>query len=444
MKVGVIGSGYVGLVAAACFAEMGNDVICVDVDENKISKLKDGILPIYEPGLEVLVKENYKRESLKFTTEINGSLNSSEVVFIAVGTPMGDDGSADLKYVLQVAQSIGENMNHHLVVVDKSTVPIGTADKVKKTIQLALDNRNSDLTFDVVSNPEFLKEGAAIDDFLRPDRVVIGAESEEDFELMNELYKPFTRNGAPIIHMDPLSAEMTKYASNAMLATRISFMNEIACICDAAGANVAMVRKGVGTDSRIGQPFLYSGIGYGGSCFPKDVKAIMHTAQEYGYNFQILDAVEAVNADMKKLMLRKVTDIFGEDLSEVKVALWGLAFKPKTDDMREAPAITLCAGLTERGATVNACDPEAIDNAREIIGDDVNYMTDQYQAIDGADVLILATEWNDYRNPDFEKMASLMKRKLVLDGRNALSSKRLAEHGFERYGVGIPPLKPNN
>jgi UDPglucose 6-dehydrogenase len=439
MKIAVIGTGYVGLVAGTCFAEMGSDVTCVDIDENKIAGLLKGKIPIFEPGLSELVLSNVKNGRLQFTTDLKSAVGEARVVFIAVGTPSGADGAADLTAVFKVAESIGAVANGPKLIVDKSTVPVGTAAKVKEFAQSQTEHKMS-----VCSNPEFLKEGAAIDDFLRPDRVVIGAESDEDFELMDELYKPFTRNGAPIIHMDPLSAEMTKYASNAMLATRISFMNEIARICDAAGANVEMVRKGVGTDARIGQPFLYSGIGYGGSCFPKDVKAIMHTAQEHGYNFQILDAVEAVNADMKKLMLRKVTDIFGEDLSGVKVALWGLAFKPKTDDMREAPAITLCAGLTERGATVNACDPEAIDNARELIGDDVNYMTDQYQAIDGADVLILATEWNDYRNPDFEKMASLMKRKLVLDGRNALSSKRLAEHGFERYGVGIPPLKPNN
>lgn len=439
MKIAVIGTGYVGLVAGTCFAEMGSQVTCVDIDEDKIAGLLRGEIPIFEPGLSELVLSNVNNGRLKFTTDLKAAVGEARVVFIAVGTPSGADGEADLTAVYKVAESIGAVANGPKLIVDKSTVPVGTAAKVKEFAQAQTEHKMS-----VCSNPEFLKEGAAIDDFLRPDRVVIGAESDEDFDLMDELYKPFTRNGAPIIHMDPLSAEMTKYASNAMLATRISFMNEIARICDAAGANVEMVRKGVGTDARIGQPFLYSGIGYGGSCFPKDVKAIMHTAQQHGYNFQILDAVEAVNADMKKLMLQKITDIFGEDLSGIKVALWGLAFKPKTDDMREAPAITLCAGLSERGATVNACDPEAIDNARELIGEDVNYMADQYQAIDGADVLILATEWNDYRNPDFEKMASLMKRKLVLDGRNALSSKRLAEHGFERYGVGIPPLKPNN
>jgi UDPglucose 6-dehydrogenase len=439
MKIAVIGTGYVGLVAGTCFAEMGSQVTCVDIDEEKIAGLLKGRVPIYEPGLSELVVSNVRNGRLNFTTDLKTAVGDARIVFIAVGTPSGADGGADLTAVFKVAESIGAVANGPKLIVDKSTVPVGTAAKVKEFAQSQTEHKMS-----VCSNPEFLKEGAAIDDFLRPDRVVIGAESDEDFELMDELYKPFTRNGAPIIRMDPLSAEMTKYASNAMLATRISFMNEIALICDAAGANVEMVRKGVGTDARIGQPFLYSGIGYGGSCFPKDVKAIMHTAQEHGYNFQILDAVEAVNAEMKKLMLHKVTELFGEDLSGVTVALWGLAFKPKTDDMREAPAITLCAGLTERGATVRACDPEAIENARELIGDGVEYLDDQYQAIDGADVLILATEWNDYRNPNYEKMASLMKRKLILDGRNALSSKRLAEHGFERYGVGIPPLKPNN
>ena len=439
MKIAVIGTGYVGLVAGTCFAEMGSQVTCVDIDEEKIAGLLKGKVPIYEPGLSELVLSNVSNGRLNFTTDLKTAVGDARIVFIAVGTPSDADGGADLTAVFKVAESIGAVANGPKLIVDKSTVPVGTAAKVKEFAQSQTEHKMS-----VCSNPEFLKEGAAIDDFLRPDRVVIGAESDEDFELMDELYKPFTRNGAPIIRMDPLSAEMTKYASNAMLATRISFMNEIALICDAAGANVEMVRKGVGTDVRIGQPFLYSGIGYGGSCFPKDVKAIMHTAQEHGYNFQILDAVEAVNAEMKKLMLHKVTELFGEDLSGVTVALWGLAFKPKTDDMREAPAITLCAGLTERGATVRACDPEAIENARELIGDGVEYLDDQYQAIDGADVLILATEWNDYRNPNYEKMASLMKRKLVLDGRNALSAKRLAEHGFERYGVGIPPLKPNN
>ena len=439
MKIAVIGTGYVGLVAGTCFAEMGSQVTCVDIDEEKIAGLLKGKVPIYEPGLSELVVSNVRNGRLNFSTDLKTAVGDARIVFIAVGTPSDADGGADLTAVFKVAESIGAVANGPKLIVDKSTVPVGTAAKVKEFAQSQTEHKMS-----VCSNPEFLKEGAAIDDFLRPDRVVIGAESDEDFELMDELYKPFTRNGAPIIRMDPLSAEMTKYASNAMLATRISFMNEIALICDAAGANVEMVRKGVGTDARIGQPFLYSGIGYGGSCFPKDVKAIMHTAQEHGYNFQILDAVEAVNAEMKKLMLHKVTELFGEDLSGVTVALWGLSFKPKTDDMREAPAITLCAGLTERGATVRACDPEAIENARELIGDGVEYLDDQYQAIDGADVLILATEWNDYRNPNYEKMASLMKRKLVLDGRNALSAKRLAEHGFERYGVGIPSLKPNN
>ncbi len=437
MEIAVIGTGYVGLVAGTCFAEMGSNITCVDINEEKITKLLNGKIPIYEPGLEELVRNNVENGRLKFTTNFQKAVEEARVIFIAVGTPSADDGAADLSAVFGVASSIGSFANGPKLIVDKSTVPVGTAAQVKKLAQQKTEHKIS-----VCSNPEFLKEGAAIEDFLRPDRVVIGAESQEDFEIMDELYKPFTRNGAPIIHMDPLSAEMTKYASNAMLATRISFMNEIARICDAAGADVEMVRKGVGTDSRIGQPFLYSGIGYGGSCFPKDVKAIMHTAKEYGYQFKILDAVEDVNAKMKSMMLEKMSAIFGEDWSRLQVTIWGLAFKPRTDDMREAPAITLCKGLTEKGAKVHVCDPEAVNNAREVIGSDVDYFEDQYKALEGSDVLILATEWNEYRNPDYDKIASLMKRKLILDGRNALSRKRLIEHNFERYGVGVPPLKP--
>ena len=437
MKIAVIGTGYVGLVAGTCFAEMGSNVTCVDIDEEKIKKLLDGEIPIYEPGLEELVRNNVEDARLNFTTNFQKAVEEARVVFIAVGTPSTDDGAADLSAVFGVAKSIGSFANGPKLIVDKSTVPVGTAAQVKEIAQKETEHKIS-----VCSNPEFLKEGAAIEDFLRPDRVVIGAESEEDFEIMDELYKPFTRNGAPVIHMDPLSAEMTKYASNAMLATRISFMNEIAHICDAAGADVEMVRKGVGSDNRIGQPFLYSGIGYGGSCFPKDVKAIMHTAKEHGYQFKILDAVEDVNAKMKSMMLEKMVTLFGEDWSKLQVTIWGLAFKPRTDDMREAPAITLCKGLTQRGAKVQACDPEAINNAREIIGTKVDYFEDQYQALEGSDVLILATEWNEYRNPDYDKIAALMKRKLILDGRNALSRKKLLEHNFERYGVGVPPIKP--
>jgi UDPglucose 6-dehydrogenase len=436
MKIAVVGTGYVGLVAGTCFAEMGNHVICVDIDAEKIARLQEGLIPIYEPGLSELVLNNVRHDRLHFTTDLKSAVEEARIVFIAVGTPSGEDGSADLSAVYKVAQDIGRNANGPKLIVDKSTVPVGTAARVKELAQAESDHAMS-----VCSNPEFLKEGAAIDDFLKPDRVVIGAESEEDFELMNDLYRPFVRNGAPIYNMDPLSAEMTKYASNAMLATRISFMNEIARICDAVGADVNRVREGVGSDGRIGKPFLYSGIGYGGSCFPKDVKAIMHTAKEYGYTFQILDAVEEVNKGMKSLMLDRITELFGEDLRGKTFGLWGLAFKPRTDDMREAPAITLAKGLLARGAKVRATDPEAIANARAIIGEEVEYHDDPYTVIDGADALILCTEWNEYRRPDFERMAELMKRKLILDGRNIYSASLMEQYGFERYGVGIPPVR---
>jgi UDPglucose 6-dehydrogenase len=438
MKVGVIGSGYVGLVAAACFAEMGNDVICVDVDQNKISKLKDGIIPIYEPGLEVLVKENYKRESLKFTTEINGSLNTAEVVFIAVGTPMGDDGSADLKYVLQVAQSIGENMNHHLVVVDKSTVPIGTADKVKETIQLALDNRNSDLTFDVVSNPEFLKEGAAIKDFMHPDRVVVGADNASAMEVMKNLYAPFTVSNDRFIGMDIRSAEMTKYAANAMLATKISFINEIANICEHVGADVNQVRTGIGSDKRIGYQFIYPGCGYGGSCFPKDVQALITIANDHGYNPSLISSVERVNKNQKEVLFSKLTSQFGSDLSGKSIAVWGLSFKPETDDMREAPSINLIKSIVSAGGSVNAYDPKAIKEAQFYLdGIPVNYFDDKYSALDNVDALILVTEWKEFRSPDFLLMKEKMKGNLFIDGRNQFKLNFIESKGFNYLQIGV-------
>jgi len=436
MKIAIVGTGYVGLVAGTCFAEMGNTVTCVDIDAEKIARLQEGLIPIYEPGLSEMVVSNVRHDRLFFTTDLKKAVGEARVVFIAVGTPSGDDGAADLTAVYKVAEDIGRNANGPKLIVDKSTVPVGTAARVKELAQA-----QSEHVMSVCSNPEFLKEGAAIDDFLKPDRVVIGAENEDDFEIMNDLYKPFVRNGAPIYNMDPLSAEMTKYASNAMLATRISFMNEIANICNAVGADVNMVRQGIGSDSRIGKPFLYSGIGYGGSCFPKDVKAIMHTAKDYGYEFQILEADENVNANMKKLFLERMDELFGEDLTGITVGLWGLAFKPRTDDMREAPAITLAKGLLARGATVRACDPEAVENAREEIGDEVEYMDDPYKVIEGASALILCTEWNEYRRPDFERMAGLMTRRLILDGRNIYPPKLMEQYGFERYGVGIPPVK---
>ena len=438
MKVGVIGSGYVGLVAAACFAEMGNDVICVDVDENKISKLKDGIIPIYEPGLEVLVKENYKRESLKFTTEINSSLNTAEVVFIAVGTPMGDDGSADLKYVLQVAQSIGENMNHHLVVVDKSTVPIGTADKVKETIQLALDNRNSDLTFDVVSNPEFLKEGAAIKDFMHPDRVVVGADNASAMEVMKNLYAPFTVSNDRFIGMDIRSAEMTKYAANAMLATKISFINEIANICEHVGADVNQVRAGIGSDKRIGYQFIYPGCGYGGSCFPKDIQALITIANDHGYNPSLISSVERVNKNQKEVLFSKLTSQFGSDLSGKSIAVWGLSFKPETDDMREAPSINLIKSIVSAGGSVNAYDPKAIKEAQFYLdGIPVNYFDDKYSALDNVDALILVTEWKEFRSPDFLLMKEKMKGNLFIDGRNQFKLNFIESKGFNYLQIGV-------
>ena len=438
MKVGVIGSGYVGLVAAACFAEMGNDVICVDVDENKISKLKDGIIPIYEPGLEVLVKENYKRESLKFTTEINSSLNTAEVVFIAVGTPMGDDGSADLKYVLQVAQSIGENMNHHLVVVDKSTVPIGTADKVKETIQLALDNRNSDLTFDVVSNPEFLKEGAAIKDFMHPDRVVVGADNDSAMEVMQDLYSPFTISSDRFIGMDIRSAEMTKYAANAMLATKISFINEIANICEHVGADVNQVRAGIGSDKRIGYQFIYPGCGYGGSCFPKDVQALINIANDHGYNPSLISSVERVNKAQKEVLFSKLTSQFGGDLAGKSIAVWGLSFKPETDDMREAPSINLIKSIVSAGGSVNAYDPKAIKEAQFYLdGIPVNYFDDKYSALDNVDALILVTEWKEFRSPDFLLMKEKMKGNLFIDGRNQFKLNFIESKGFNYLQIGV-------
>ncbi len=437
MKIAVVGTGYVGLVAGTCFAEMGNDVLCVDIDEDKINRLKEGIIPIYEPGLSEMVKHNYKDGRLGFTTSLQDAVEKSRVVFIAVGTPPAEDGSADLSAVLAVAKAIGQAANGPKVIVDKSTVPVGTEAKVKTAAQAETEH-----DMQVVSNPEFLKEGAAIDDFMKPDRVVIGARSEEAFEIMDELYGPFVRSGKPIIHMDPVSAELTKYAANAMLATRISFMNEISQICDRAGADVDMVRKGIGTDSRIGSPFLYPGIGYGGSCFPKDVKAIGATAREHGYVFRILESVEEVNENQKKLMVEKVVAVYGEDLSGMTFAIWGLAFKPNTDDMREAAAISVIRGLTERGAKIRAFDPEAHETAHVVFGDSIEYCDGPYAALEGADALVLCTEWSEFRRPDFERMGGLLKRRIIFDGRNVYSAKTMQKHGFERYGVGIPPVKP--
>ena len=438
MKVGVIGSGYVGLVAAACFSEMGNTVMCVDIDENKIESLKKGIIPIYEPGLDSLVINNSNKGRLIFSTDINDVLSSSEVVFIAVGTPMGDDGSADLQYVLNVARSIGQNMSHHIVVVDKSTVPIGTAYKVRKTIQDQLDKRDSELTFDVVSNPEFLKEGAAIKDFMHPDRVVVGSNNEESTNLMKRLYAPFTVSSNRFISMDIRSAEMTKYAANAMLATKISFINEISNICEKVGADVNQVRNGIGSDSRIGYKFIYPGCGYGGSCFPKDVKALINISKENNYLPKLISAVEDVNFNQKKILFKKVVSHFGENLKDKKIAIWGLSFKPETDDMREAPSIPLINSLIEAGAVVNAYDPQAINEAKFYLkGLDVKYFDNKYNALENVDALILVTEWKEFRSPDFKRILKLMNTNVFIDGRNQFNYDQMEEQGFNYSQIGV-------
>ncbi len=432
MRIAVIGTGYVGLVAGTCFAESGNDVVCLDIDQGKIARLERGEVPIYEPGLEELLKRNVHDGRLRFTTSWAQAIPNAQVVFIAVGTPPGEDGGADLRYVLSAARSIAEHMTGYCVVVDKSTVPVGTVAKVAEVLRSGTDHE-----FDVVSNPEFLKEGAAIDDFMKPDRVVIGASTRRATEVMEELYAPFVRTGNPILHMDPASAELTKYAANAMLATRISFMNEIANICSRVGASVDMVRKGIGTDERIGSRFLFAGAGYGGSCFPKDVKAVVRTAAELGYQFKILEAVEAVNEQQKRLLFDMVVDHFGADLTGKRFALWGLAFKPNTDDMREAPALVVIEALLGAGAQVCACDPEAAPEARRRhLGARIQYAEKPMDALAGADGLILVTEWNEFRRPDFEAMKRLLKTPVVFDGRNIYSRRTLEALGFTYYGIG--------
>jgi len=438
MNIGVIGSGYVGLVAAACFSEMGNDVTCVDVDVEKIKALKNGRVPIYEPGLDTLVVSNFSKNRLIFTTEIIDALSTSEVVFIAVGTPMGDDGSADLRYVLEVAKSIGENMSHHIVVVDKSTVPVGTADRVRETVQNSLDLRKSSLTFDVVSNPEFLKEGAAIKDFMHPDRVVVGSNSEKSLKLMKNLYAPFTISSDRFIAMDIRSAEMTKYAANAMLATKISFINEISNICERVGADVNEVRKGIGSDSRIGYKFIYPGCGYGGSCFPKDVKALINIAKSNDYNPSLITAVEKVNNNQKEVLPSKVLSHFGPDLKDIKITVWGLSFKPETDDMREAPSIVLIKSLIKSGATINAYDPQAIDEAKFYLKNCcVNYFNSKYDALENSDAIILVTEWKEFRSPDFNRMLKLMKGNVFIDGRNQFNKEHMHSKGFNYLQIGV-------
>jgi UDPglucose 6-dehydrogenase len=437
MKIAVVGTGYVGLVTGTCFAEVGIDVTCIDIDQRKIDNLKQGILPIYEPGLEEMVSRNVAAGRLHFSTSLAEGIKDADVAFIAVGTPPGEDGSADLKYVLAVARGIGENMNSYGVIVTKSTVPVGTAAKVRKELEDALAKRGADIEFDVASNPEFLKEGAAIDDFLKPDRIVVGVASERAEEVMRRLYKPFLMNGHPIIFMDIPSAEMTKYAANSMLATKISFMNDIANLCEIMGADVNKVRLGIGSDARIGNKFIYPGIGYGGSCFPKDVKALIKTAAENGYEMQVLKAVESVNEDQKSVLFDKVQRHFGGDLSGKKFAIWGLSFKPKTDDMREAPSLVIIDKLLDAGCSVTAYDPVAMKEAKHTLGDRISYAKDQFEALIDADALLIVTEWPEFRAPNFEVVARLLKQRVVFDGRNIYDAKEMEQAGFAYHCIGI-------
>ena len=436
MKVTVVGTGYVGLVTGACLSDVGLNVVCVDTDLQKIENLKNGILPIYEPGLQNIVDRNFQSGRLSFSTSIKNVIADSDVAFIAVGTPQGEDGSADLKYVLSVASDIGKYASNYLVTVTKSTVPVGTAEKVKNAIDTQLENRNLNFSLDVASNPEFLKEGDAIDDFMKPDRIICGVESEKAKDILSKLYQPFVLNGHPLIFMDIPSAEMTKYAANAMLATKISFMNDIANLCELTGADVLSVRKGIGSDSRIGNSFIYPGIGYGGSCFPKDVKALVKSGVEYGHNLRILQAVEDVNDDQKNVLVKKVIQEFGEDLTGRSFAFWGLSFKPETDDMREAPSIVIANELIQRGAKITAYDPVAIDEAKIILGNKIAYSDNAYSALQDADALLLITEWREFRSPDWSKVKSELKNSILFDGRNIYDRSALKSKGFTYYGIG--------
>jgi UDPglucose 6-dehydrogenase len=436
MKITIVGTGYVGLVSGACFAEVGIDVTCVDIDETKINNLKKGIIPIYEPGLEEIVERNVAKGRLHFTAKLSETLDGCDVVFSAVGTPPDDDGSADLTHVLNVAREVGQHMKDYLLVVTKSTVPVGTAILVKEAIKGELAKRGVDIPFDVASNPEFLKEGAAVDDFLKPDRIVVGIESEKAEEIMRKLYKPFTLNGHPVIFMDIPSAEMTKYAANAMLATRISFMNDIANLCEIMGADVNMVRKGIGSDPRIGPKFLYPGVGYGGSCFPKDVKALIKTANERGYYMRVLKSVEAVNDDQKAVLFNKVLRYFGGNLEGKTIAIWGLSFKPETDDMREAPALVLIEKFLAAGCKVQAYDPVAMTETQRRIGDKIEYAKGEYEALEGADCLLLVTEWKEFRIPDLALVKKLLKNSVIFDGRNIYDAGEMKAAGIEYFGIG--------
>ena len=434
MKIAVIGTGYVGLVTGTCFAETGNDITCIDIDQKKVDKLSGGEITIYEPGLEKIFLRNLKEQRLHFTSDLKAGIKDAKILFLALPTPPGEDGSADLKYVLGVAKELGKIIEDYVVVVDKSTVPVGTAEKVQNAIA-----ESSKVEFDVVSNPEFLREGVAVEDFMKPDRVVIGTNSERSKKLMNELYAPFVRSGNPLIYMDVRSAELTKYAANAFLATKISFMNEIAQLCERLGADVDMVRLGVGSDARIGKRFLFPGIGYGGSCFPKDVQALVKSAAEVNYDFQILNAVMDVNEKQKLHLMPKINNYFKGELAGKHFALWGLAFKPNTDDIREAPALYMIEALLAAGATVAAFDPEAMPNVKALLGDTISFAESQYEALEGADALIIATEWNEFRTPDFLKMVKSLKRKAIFDGRNLFDVNSVNELGFHYESIGRNP-----
>lgn len=431
MKITVVGTGYVGLVTGTCFAETGNEVICVDIDQSKVDRLKGGEITIYEPGLEKLFLRNLKEGRLNFTTSLADGIKDASIIFLALPTPPGADGAADLRFVLGVAEDIGKLLTDYKVLVDKSTVPVGTADKVRAAVA-----KNYNGEFDVVSNPEFLREGVAVDDFMKPDRVVIGASSERARKLMGELYAPFVRSGNPVIYMDERSAELTKYAANSFLATKISFMNEIAQLCERLGADVDMVRLGIGSDDRIGKRFLFPGIGYGGSCFPKDVQALVQSASQADYDFRILTAVMDVNEKQKVHLIPKIKRYFSNDLKGKHFALWGLAFKPNTDDIREAPALYIIESLLNAGATITAFDPEAVKNVKQVLGDKINYAANQYEALEGSDALIIATEWNEFRTPDFLKMVTRMKNKVIFDGRNLFDTKAISDLGFHYESIG--------
>jgi len=435
MKITVVGTGYVGLVTGTCLAETGNTVTCVDIDETKVNKLKNGKITIYEPGLEKLFERNLKEERLQFTTNLKQGIKEAEIVFLALPTPPGEDGSADLRYVLGVAEDMGKLLTDYKVIIDKSTVPVGTAEKVHEAIA-----KNYRGEFDVVSNPEFLREGVAVDDFMKPDRIVIGTVSDRAKKLLEQLYAPYVRQGNPIIFMDERSAELTKYAANSFLATKISFMNEIAQLCERLGADVDMVRKGIGSDDRIGRRFLFPGIGYGGSCFPKDVKALVHSSWEVGYDFRILDAVMDVNERQKKHLVTKIKDYFNDNIAGRHFAVWGLAFKPNTDDIREAPALEIIDALLDGGATVTVFDPEAMGNVKKLLGDKITYAESQYECLKGADALIIATEWNEFRTPDFLKIVSTLKRKVIFDGRNLFDTEAIKELGFYYECIGRPSV----